>query len=159
MCILDLIKNYDDIDYHYIILLIIYMEGSKFMISKEITKIIRNNKSDILNIAEIIPKKKIYDRLNLETIIDEIKDDNSNLEKLIIDYTNDIIDNFVMTNPSYFIDTDDIKAVKFFVSKYNLLKIKISQLKDKFIKQEFNKDYIEMVGNLLSLCMYYHKDM
>jgi hypothetical protein len=147
MCILDLIKNYDDIDYHYIILLIIYMEGSKFMFSKEITKIIRNNKSDILNIAEIIPKKKIYDRLNLETIIDEIKDDNSNLEKLIIDNTNDIIDNFVMTNPSYFIDKDDIKAVKFLVSKYNLLKIKISQLKDKFIKQEFNKDYIEISKN------------
>jgi hypothetical protein len=147
MCILDLIKNYDDVDYHNIILLLIYMEGSKFMFSKEITKIIRNNKSDILNIAEIIPKKKIYDRLNLETIIDEIKDDNSNLEKLIIDNTNDIIDNFVMTNPSYFIDTDDIKAVKFLVSKYNLLKIKISQLKDKFIKQEFNKDYIEISKN------------
>jgi hypothetical protein len=147
MCILDLIKNYDDIDYHYIILLIIYMEGSKFMFSNEITKIIRNNKSDILNIAEIIPKKKIYDRLNLETIIDEIKDDNSNLEKLIIDNTNNIIDNFVMTNPSYFIDTDDIKVVKFLVSKYNLLKIKISQLKDKFIKQEFNKDHIEISKN------------
>ena len=132
MCILDLIKNYDDIDYHNIILLIIYMEGSKFTFSDDINKIIKNNKSDFLNIAEIIPKKKIYDRLKLEDIINELKDDNSNLEKIIIDKSNDIIDNFVMMNPTYFINKDDIKSVKFLISKYNLLKIKISILKDKF---------------------------
>ncbi len=149
ICILDLIKNYEDIDYHYILLLIIYMEGGQYKFSNEITKIIRNNKSDILNIAETFSKKEIYNKLKFEDFLNDIKDDNFNIEKLIINKTSDVIDDFFKNNTLYF--KDDINTIKMFVSRYNLLKIIINIIRYIFyfkkncLVLEKRKEYFEKI--------------
>jgi hypothetical protein len=65
LCILDIIKNYENIDYHYIIFLIIYMEGLRVMLSKQIKNNFFDIRSDIINIIELFPKKLLLKEIFL----------------------------------------------------------------------------------------------
>jgi hypothetical protein len=134
LCILDIIKNYENIDYYYIIFLIIYMEGIRLELSEQIKKKnFFNIKSDIINIINIFPKKLLDELLLYD--IDAYKNNQLTKDKLeSIDKEIDIKSFKILSNYciKYKFLENDIFKLKDIFAKYNKIKIRIEIYKDRF---------------------------
>jgi hypothetical protein len=145
LCILDIIKNYENIDYYYIIFLIIYMEGFILKLSEQIKqKNFFNIKSDIINIINIFPKK-LLDELLLYDIDayknNQItKDKLESIDKEIEKKSFKILYKYCI---KYKFLEDDIYKLKDIFVKYNKIKIRIEIYKDRFRLFDRYKKIIE----------------
>ena len=146
LCILDIIKNYENIDYYYIIFLIIYMEGIILTLSEQIKKKLKydNIKSDIINIINIFPKK-LLDELLLYDIDayksnEIIKNKLENIDKEIDNKSFKILNNYGI---KYKLLEEDIFNLYYIFAKYNKIKIRIEIYKDRFRLFDRYKKIIE----------------
>jgi hypothetical protein len=156
LCILDIIKNYEHFDYHYIIFLIIYMEGIKTKFSKNIKNKFNDIKSDLINIIKLYPKKLfneilLYDiesykkseyiRDRLQFIDNEIEIKSNQIFKkyeLNKNYTNDDIMNLI----NIYIKYNKIKIrIEIYKERFNLFD-KYKKIKEKYPDNENNKEKI-----------------
>ena len=134
ICILDIIKNYEFFDYSYIIFLIMFIEGLSFKLSDKLKKKYIDNKSDILNILKIFPKKilnklLLYDINSYKYRNINLKDKLELINKEIEIKSKEIINNFITKN---FINDEDIENLESIYVKFNQIKIRIEIYKDRF---------------------------
>ena len=151
LCILDIIKNYENIDYYYIIFLIIYMEGIRLTLSEQIKKKLNydNIKSDIINIINIFPKK-LLDELLLYDIDayksnEIIKNKLESIDKEIDNKSFKILNNYGI---KYKLLEEDIFNLNYIFAKYNKIKIRIEIYKDRFRLFDRYKKIIEKYPNI-----------
>ena len=151
LCILDIIKNYENIDYYYIIFLIIYMEGIRLTLSEQIKKKLNydNIKSDIINIINIFPKK-LLDELLLYDIDayksnEIIKNKLESIDKEIDKKSFKILNNYGI---KYKLLEEDIFNLNYIFAKYNKIKIRIEIYKDRFRLFDRYKKIIEKYPNI-----------
>ena len=142
LCILDIIKNYENIDYNYIIFLIIYMEGIKIRLSKQLKNKFFDIRSDIINIVNLFPKKLLdeillYD-INSYKSTENIKDRLQLIDKEIEIKSFLILENYGKKKNLL---NDDISNLYNIFVKYNKIKIRIEIYKDRF--KLFNR-YIQL---------------
>jgi hypothetical protein len=161
LCILDIIKNYENIDYYYIIFLIIYMEGFRLTLSDNIKKNFFNIKSDIINIINIFPKK-LLDELLLYDIeaykYNQItKDKLESIDKEIDKKSFKLLNNYGI---KYKLSEDDIFKLKDIFAKYNKIKIRIEIYKDRFRLFDRYKKIIEKYPDIkINRNKYFEEDL
>jgi hypothetical protein len=134
LCILDIIKNYQEINYDYIIFLIIFMEGITFKLSEELKKKYINIKSDIIGIINIFPKKLLnelllYDIISYKNTEKNIKEKFESIDKEITVKSFKIIKKYF---EKINISDEDLYNLEAIFIKYNKIKIRIEIYKDRF---------------------------
>ena len=134
LCILDIIKNYENIDYHYIIFLIIYMEGLRVMLSKQIKNNFFDIRSDIINIIELFPKKLLLKEIFLYEMdsyksTEKIKDKLQLIDREIEKKSNLLFDKYFINKK--LLDDDKIILKNIYIN-YNKIKIRIEIFNDRF---------------------------
>jgi hypothetical protein len=134
LCILDIIKNYENIDYYYIIFLIIYMEGIRLRLSNQIKKFKFNDiKSDIINVINLFPKK-LLDEILLYDINSYNRSENIRERLVFIDNEIEFKSKIIFKNFGIKKNllVEDITNLTGIFIKYNKIKIRIQIYKDRF---------------------------
>ena len=150
LCILDIIKNYENIDYYYIIFLIIYMEGVRLTLSEQIKqKNFFNIKSDIINIIKIFPEKLLNELLlyDIEAykINESIKNKLESIDKEIDKKSFKILYDYGIKHKLL---VEDIYNLQGIFAKYNKIKIRIEIYKDRFRLFDRYKKILEKYPNI-----------
>jgi hypothetical protein len=134
LCILDIIKNYENFNYDYIIFLIIYMEGIRLRLSNQIKKFKFNDiKSDIINVINLFPKK-LLDEILLYDINSYNRSENIRERLVFIDNEIEFKSKIIFKNFGIKKNllVEDITNLTGIFIKYNKIKIRIQIYKDRF---------------------------
>lgn len=152
LCILDILKNYENIDYHYIIFLIIYMEGIRVDLSKQIKNNFFDIRSDIVNIIKLF-SKKILNEIFLYDIDsykskEKIKDRLQFIDKEIVNKVSFIFEKYNIKKK--ILDDDKINLNDILI-KYYKIKIRIDIYKERFNLHnrytKINEKYVDIENN------------
>jgi len=164
LCILDIIKNYENIDYNYIIFLIIFMEGTKIELSKDIRNsyFLNEIRSDIINISKLFTKNLLNEIFlhNIDSYKrkEKIKDKLEYIDKEIIRKSNLIFEKYFL-NKKKILNDDKINLKNIF-ENYNRIKIRIeiitnrfelynkyTFIKEKYVNLDINQNIISEYDN------------